>query len=259
MQYINELNPGRNVIFATGTPISNTMCEMYLMQKYLQADLLKDKGIYHFDAWAANFGETVTAMELSPEGKGYREKTRFGKFTNLPELVTMFRLCADVQMQESLPYLDIPSLVDDKYVIIESEPNEEIKAYVDTFVERAAAIRNGAVDPSVDNMLKICHDARAETYDVLLTRANQNEISVNLPDLSPVTITKLTVTSVENLVTEEITTEQIEPEELVEQEPDNSGFRIFMYVLLVVAVAGLVVLFILIKKKDSLPKFFGRK
>lgn len=166
VQYINELNPGRNVVFATGTPISNTMCEMYLMQKYLQADLLKSKGVYHFDAWAANFGETVTAMELSPEGKGYREKTRFGKFTNLPELVTMFRLCADVQMQESLPYLDIPSLVDDKYMIIESEPNEEIKAYVDIFVERAAAIRNGAVDPSVDNMLKICHDAKLVSTDI---------------------------------------------------------------------------------------------
>ncbi|MDD3414206.1 MAG: DEAD/DEAH box helicase family protein [Lachnospiraceae bacterium] len=166
VQYINELNPGRNVVFATGTPISNTMCEMYLMQKYLQADLLKSKGIYHFDAWAANFGETVTAMELSPEGKGYREKTRFGRFTNLPELVTMFRMCADVQMQENLPYLDIPSLIDNKHTIVESEPNDEIKAYVDTFVERAAAIRNGTVDPSIDNMLKICHDAKLVSTDI---------------------------------------------------------------------------------------------
>lgn len=95
-KYINELTPGRNVIFATGTPISNTMCEMYLMQKYLQSDLLEEKGVAHFDAWAANFGEIVTSMELTPEGKGYRPKTRFAKFTNLPELVTSFRMIADV-------------------------------------------------------------------------------------------------------------------------------------------------------------------
>ena len=166
IQYINELSPGRNVVFATGTPISNTMCEMYLMQKYLQSDLMREMGIYHFDAWAANFGETVTAMELSPEGKGYREKTRFGRFTNLPELVTLFRCVADVQLQDQLPYLDIPRLRDGKYKIIESEPNDVIKAYVDSFVERAEHIRNGHVDPSEDNMLKICHDAKLVSTDI---------------------------------------------------------------------------------------------
>lgn len=163
-QYINEMTPGRNVVFATGTPISNTMCEMYLMQKYLQSDLLKSMGIYHFDAWAANFGETVTAMELSPEGKGYREKTRFSKFTNLPELVTLFRMVADVQLE--LPYLNIPKLVDGKYDIVESEPNQDIKDCVDSFVERAEAVRNGSVDPSTDNMLKICHDAKLVSTDI---------------------------------------------------------------------------------------------
>lgn len=166
IQYINELSPGRNVVFATGTPISNTMCEMYLMQKYLQPDLLKEKGIYHFDAWAANFGEIVTSMELSPEGKGYREKTRFGKFTNLPELVTMFRMFADVKMLEDLPYLDIPRLENDKFDIIESEPSDTVKDYVDSFVQRAEEIRNGSVDPSIDNMLKICHDAKLVSTDV---------------------------------------------------------------------------------------------
>lgn len=168
VRYINELNPNRNVVFATGTPISNTMCEMYLMQKFLQADMLKEKGIYHFDAWAANFGETVTAMELSPEGKGYREKTRFGKFTNLPELVTMFRGIADVQMSDNLPYLDIPDMVGDKVEVVESEANETIKAYVDSFCERAKAVRDGNVDPSTDNMLKICHDAKLLSTDVRL-------------------------------------------------------------------------------------------
>lgn len=164
IQYINEMTPGRNVVFATGTPISNTMCEMYLMQKYLQSDLLKSMGIYHFDAWAANFGETVTAMELSPEGKGYREKTRFAKFTNLPELVTLFRMVADVQLE--LPYLNIPKLAGGKYDIVESEPNQDIKDCVDSFVERAEAVRNGTVDPSTDNMLKICHDAKLVSTDI---------------------------------------------------------------------------------------------
>ena len=166
ISYINELTPGRNIIFATGTPISNTMCEMYLIQKYLQPDTLKAMGLYHFDAWAANFGETVTAMELSPEGNGYREKTRFGRFTNLPELVTLFRCVADVQMKDNLPYLDIPDLKDGKYNIIESEANDDIKDYINSFVERAEAIRSGNVDPSEDNMLKICHDAKLISTDI---------------------------------------------------------------------------------------------
>lgn len=166
VQYINSMTPGRNVIFATGTPISNTMCEMYIMQKYLQADLLKERDIYHFDAWAANYGDLVTAMELTPEGKGYREKTRFARFTNLPELVTMFRMVADIQTQNMLPYLDIPTLIDGKYDIVESEPNDDIVACVDKFVERAKAVRDGLVDSSVDNMLKICHDAKLVSTDI---------------------------------------------------------------------------------------------
>lgn len=166
VQYINEIRPGRNVIFATGTPISNTICEMYLMQKYLQADMLRERGLQHFDAWAANFGEIMTSMELSPEGKGYRPKTRFAKFTNLPELVSMFRMVADIQTQEMLPYLKIPKLLDSKYRIIESEGNDDIKACVDEFVERAKNVRDGNVDPTVDNMLKICHDAKLVSTDI---------------------------------------------------------------------------------------------
>lgn len=165
-KYINEMTPGRNVIFATGTPISNTMCEMYLMQKYLQFDLLEEKGVAHFDAWAANFGEIVTSMELTPEGKGYRPKTRFAKFTNLPELVTSFRMIADIQTQDMLPYLKIPTLVDGKYVIVESQPNDDIKACVDEFVERAKRIHDGAVAPTEDNMLKVCHDAKLISTDI---------------------------------------------------------------------------------------------
>lgn len=166
VQYINEISPGRNVVFATGTPISNTMCEMYIMQKYLQSDMLKEMGLYHFDAWAANFGEIVTAMELTPEGKGYREKSRFAKFVNLPELVTTFRMVADIKTQKDLPYLEVPKLVDEKYDIIESEPNDDIVACVDSFVERAKAVRNGEVDSTEDNMLKICHDAKLVSTDI---------------------------------------------------------------------------------------------
>ena len=181
VQYINELSPGRNVVFATGTPISNTMCEMYLMQKYLQTDMLKENGIYHFDAWAANYGDTVTAMELSPEGKGYREKTRFARFTNLPELVTSFRMVADIQNQSMLPYLQIPKLADGKYDIVESDANADIEACVDEFVERARAVRNGEVDSSEDNMLKICHDAKLVSTD----------IRMYIPEAEPDTQSKL--------------------------------------------------------------------
>lgn len=172
VQYINEKNPGRNVVFATGTPISNTMCEMYVMQKYLQSDLLRDKQIYHFDAWAANFGEVVTSFEMSPEGKGYRQKTRFSKFTNLPELVTMFRMFADIQTADMLDYLDIPKLENGKYDVVEAEANDDIKACVEEFVERADAIRNGMVDPSEDNMLKICHDAKLVSTDIRMLYPN---------------------------------------------------------------------------------------
>ena len=166
IQYINEMSPGRNVVFATGTPVSNTMCEMYLMQKYLQPDLLKAKGIYHFDAWAANFGETVTAMELAPEGKGYREKTRFSKFTNLPELITSFRMVADIQSQGALSYLDIPVMKGGKAFIVESEPSEDVSECVQWFCERAKQVRDKKVDPSEDNMLKICHDAKLVSTDI---------------------------------------------------------------------------------------------
>ena len=171
-RYINEKTPGRNVIFATGTPISNTMCEMYLMQKYLEPDVLRNAGVYNFDDWAANFGDIITQMELAPEGNNFREKTRFGRFTNLPELVNMFRMVADVQIQDSLSYLNIPHLINDKgeenYDIVSSIPNEEVKDIVSVFGERAKAIRDRRVDPKEDNMLKICHDAKLLSTDIRL-------------------------------------------------------------------------------------------
>jgi N12 class adenine-specific DNA methylase len=158
-QYIQETNNGRGVIFATGTPISNSMTEMYVMQRYLQNHELERRGIHHFDAWAASFGEVVSSLELAPEGTGYRFRSRFSKFTNLPELMTLFKNIADVQTSDMLK-LPIPKLKDDRYIIAASEPNEFVQDTMMEFVERAERIRNGMVDPSIDNMLKITNEAR---------------------------------------------------------------------------------------------------
>ena len=166
-QYINELTPGRGVVFATGTPISNTMVEMYVMQLYLQKAALEQMGIYHFDSWAANFGEVTTALELTVEGSGFRFKSRFNKFTNLPELMNIFREVADVQTSDMLD-LPVPGLRDGKYVIVESEPDDFVKYVMEDFVQRAERIRSGGVDPSEDNFLKITHEARLLGTDARL-------------------------------------------------------------------------------------------
>jgi hypothetical protein len=158
-QYIQEINNGRGVVFATGTPISNSMTEMYVMQRYLQNKELEKRGIHHFDAWAAQFGEVVSSLELAPEGTGYRYKSRFAKFTNLPELMTIFKNMADVKTPDMLN-LPIPELKDGKYKLISSESSEFTKEIMESFVERASDIRNGNVDPRLDNMLKITNEAR---------------------------------------------------------------------------------------------------
>lgn len=158
-EYINEINHNRGIIFATGTPISNSMVEMYVMQRYLQNNELHSKGITHFDSWAANFGEIVSSLELAPEGSGYRIKNRFAKFTNLPELMSMFKNIADVQTPDMLN-LPVPKLKDNKYKVIIAEPNEFIKDYMEEFSVRAENIRNGSVSPHEDNMLKITNEAR---------------------------------------------------------------------------------------------------
>ena len=158
-EYVNSLNEGRGVIFATGTPISNSMTEMFIMQQFLQKPELNAKRIQHFDAWAANFGEVVASLELAPEGRGFRMRNRFSKFTNLPELMTMFRNMADIQTADMLK-LPIPKLNDEKITVITSEPSEIQQELVQQSAIRAERIRNGMVDPSVDNMLKITNEAR---------------------------------------------------------------------------------------------------
>ncbi len=166
-QYISEINDGRGIVFATGTPISNTMCEMYVMQLYLQKAALEQMGIYHFDSWATNFGEVTIALELTVEGSGFRFKSRFNKFTNLPELMNIFREVADVQTADMLN-LDVPALRGGKPIIVESEPDWYVKQVMEDFVVRAERIRNGGVDPSVDNFLKITHEARLLGTDARL-------------------------------------------------------------------------------------------
>jgi len=160
-RYLDELTGGRGVVFATGTPVSNTMVELYTMQKYLQHHSLEEHGLLHFDAWASTFGETVTAIELAPEGTGYRAKTRFSRFYNLPELMSMFKEIADIQTADMLN-LPVPKA---NYHNIVLKPSEHQKEMVAALSERAEKVRNRMVDPSVDNMLRITNDGRKLALD----------------------------------------------------------------------------------------------
>lgn len=153
-QYLDEITDGKGVVFCTGTPISNSAAELYTMMRYIQADTLREHGLYAFDAWAANFGETVSAMELAPEGTGYRMKTRFARFNNLPELISMWKLAADVQTADMLK-LEVPELEGGKPTVIMCPPTELQKHTIQALGERAEAVRAGSVDPHMDNMLKI--------------------------------------------------------------------------------------------------------
>lgn len=170
-RYLDELTGNRGVIFATGTPISNSMVELYTMQRYLQYDKLLDNHLQHFDSWASTFGETVTAIELAPEGTGYRSKTRFAKFYNLPELMSLFKEVADIQTADTLN-LPVPKTNYNNVVIKPSEMQLEL---VESFGERAEKVRNKMVESNVDNMLKITNDGRKLALD-------QRLINEMLPD-----------------------------------------------------------------------------
>ena len=160
-RYLDEITGGRGIVFATGTPISNSMVELYTIQRYLQMSALEEQGLQHFDAWAANYGETVTAIELSPEGTGYRAKTRFAKFYNLPELMSVFKNVADIQTADMLK-LPVPEA---HYHNIALKPSEYQKEIVASLAERAEKVRNRQVDSSVDNMLLITNDGRKLALD----------------------------------------------------------------------------------------------
>ncbi len=170
-RYMDELTGGKGIVFATGTPVSNSMVELYTMQRYLQYDTLREKNLIHFDAWASIFGETVTQNELAPEGKGYRSRTRFSRFFNLPELMTMFKEVADIKTADELD-LPTPEVI---YETVVAKPTEIQQELVQELSERAAKIHNDRIDPSIDNMLKVTSDGRKLGLD-------QRVINPMLPD-----------------------------------------------------------------------------
>lgn len=172
--YLDEITGGRGVTFATGTPLSNSMTELYTMQRYLQRHTLEVNGLSNFDAWASTFGETVTAIELAPEGTGYRVKTRFAKFYNLPELMAMFKECADIQTADMLK-LPVPELEGGKPINVQLQPSSIQRVMVADLGKRADIVRNGSVDPKEDNMLRITNDGRKLALD-------QRLIDPDLPD-----------------------------------------------------------------------------
>ena len=167
VQHVQMRNKGGGVIFATGTPISNTMAEMFTMQRYLQMAALRRNSLQHFDSWAGTFGETVTAMELSPDGSGYRLQSRFARFVNVPELMQQFRQAADVQTAEMLN-LPIPKLDQGRPVTVSAPSTPELKRFVDQLVKRTEQIKSGRVDPRDDNMLKITTEGRKAALEFRL-------------------------------------------------------------------------------------------
>ena len=173
-RYMDEITGSKGITFATGTPISNSMTELYTLMRYLQYNTLQDMNLGHFDSWASTFGETVTAVELAPEGTGYRAKTRFAKFFNLPELMSVFKEAADIQTSDMLK-LPVPEAI---YTDVVSEPSEKQVAMVEALGKRAEIVRNGGVDSSVDNMLKITNDGKKLALDQRL----QNPLLPDNPD-----------------------------------------------------------------------------
>lgn len=166
-QYLINKNGGKGVCFATGTPISNSMAELYTMQRYLQPQTLENMGLSNFDDWASTFGEVVSSFELAPDGSGYRVQERFSKFNNIPELMNMFREVADIQTPDMLK-LPVPELKNNDYSIISSEPTKDIKEFIQSLAKRSKAIKDGGVNPKVDNMLKITNEGKKAALDMRL-------------------------------------------------------------------------------------------
>jgi N12 class adenine-specific DNA methylase len=194
IRYLQERSDGRGVVFATGTPISNTLAEMYTMLRYLGPEMLSERKVDHFDSWAANFAEAVTSLELAPDGSGYRMHTRFAKFINLPELLSVFRTVADVQTADMLN-LPRPELENGKPAIASTPASPELKAFIQTLTKRAERLKKERVDPSVDNMLKITGEGRKAALDMRLIdpyAARDQETKIDLAASRIVSIWKAT-------------------------------------------------------------------
>ncbi len=183
IRYLQERGQGRGVVFATGTPISNTLAEMYTMMRYLAPEMLAERNVEHFDSWAANFAESVTSLELAPDGSGYRMHTRFAKFINLPELLSVFRTVADVQTADMLN-LPCPELANGKPAIAAAPASPELKEFIRTLTERAERLKRERVDPSVDNMLKITGEGRKAALDMRLVDPGAEPLVETKTDLA---------------------------------------------------------------------------
>jgi hypothetical protein len=183
ISYLQERSRGRGVVFATGTPISNTLAEMYTMLRYLAPEMLAERNMEHFDSWAANFAESVTSLELAPDGSGYRMHTRFAKFINLPELLSVFRTVADVQTADMLN-LPCPELENGKPAIAAAPASPELKEFIRTLTERAERLKRERVDPSVDNMLKITGEGRKAALDMRLVDPSAEPLVETKADLA---------------------------------------------------------------------------
>lgn len=220
-RYMDELTGGKGVVFATGTPISNSMTEMYTMQRYLQYDLLKKKDMTHFDAWASTFGETVTAIELAPEGTGYRAKTRFSRFYNLPELISMFKEVADIQTADMLN-LPVPEV---EYINVSLEPSEYQKDMVSALADRAEKVRKGEVEPHIDNMLRITNDGRKLALDQRLVNSILPDDENSKVNICAANIYSIWEKTKEQALTQLVfcdlsTPKAVNPRENVENEPE---------------------------------------
>ncbi len=174
-QYLLQRNKGKGVVFATGTPVSNSMSELFTMQRYLQTNTLRDMGLENFDDWATTFGEVVSNFELAPDGSGYRVKQRFSRFYNIPELMNIFSEVADIQTAEMLN-LPTPSLKNNEYTIVSSEPTSDLKEFVESLVERSEQIKNVGIDPKIDNMLKITNEGKKAALDLRLIDESYDDL-----------------------------------------------------------------------------------
>lgn len=201
VRHIQSVNGGGGVVFATGTPIANSMAEMFTMQRYLQPDDLKKHNLHHFDSWAATFGEPVTAMELAPDGAGYRLNTRFARFINVPELMQIFRQTADVQTAQMLN-LPRPKLEGEKPAIRNAPASEELKEFVEGLAKRAEALKSGRIDPREDNMLKITTEGRKAALDLRLMKPGLPDDPQSKVNLAVENIHRIWETTKDNRLTQ---------------------------------------------------------
>lgn len=201
ISYILDKNNGRGAVFATGTPISNSMGELFVMQKYLQLDRLREMGLEHFDEWASTFGEVVNTFEIAPDGSGFRTKARFAQFFNIPELMSLFKEIADIKTAKMLD-LPVPKLKDDEYKTIVAPKSEELGEYINKLAERSEQIKNGVVNPKDDNMLLITNDGRKAALDLRMIDPNMEDYSNSKINLAVENIYRIWLENKEDKLTQ---------------------------------------------------------